>query len=370
MNIASFLQVVAVIAWLIFFGSIVLLGMRLSRGKDAKGITTIVLITLVVAILLSGVAAGLIFIPPEQRGVVISAIAPNGYRENALTPGLHWIVPALEYVVTYPISRQTYTMSIASSEGQITGDDSVAARTSDGQEIYVDASVIYAIDPTQVVQVHIEWQSRYADDLVRPLARGIIRDAVSQYGVEEVYSTQRNELTDSINSAMAIKLEENGLVLVEFILRNITFSTEYAASVEQKQIAEQQAQQAVFVVEQKKQEAEQVRQTAQGAADAAVIAAEGEAEALIINAEAQAEARVIEANAESEALGLIAVAIEDNPDLLLYQYINHLAPGIRVMLVPTDNPFLLTLPSLNDSDVVYPDAYYPLPQETTPSTTP
>ena len=48
-------------------------------------------------------------------------------------------------------------------------------------------------------------------------------------------------------------------------MRNITFSTEYAASVEQKQIAEQQAQQAKLVVEQKKQEAEQVREVAKGA---------------------------------------------------------------------------------------------------------
>ncbi len=347
MNIASFLQVVAVLAWLLFFGSVVLLGMRISRRQGTKGIVTIVLIALAAAILLSGVAAGLVFVPPDQRAVVISAVAPDGYRTEALQPGMHWIVPALEYVVYYPISRQTYTMSIADSEGQRVGDDSVAARTSDGQEIYVDASVIYAINPNSVVTVHIEWQSRYADDLVRPLARGIIRDAVSQYGVEEVYSSKRLEMTDAINSAMETKLSENGLVLVEFILRNITFSSEYAASVEQKQIAEQQAQQAVFVVQQKIQEAEQVRQTAQGAADAAVIAAEGQAQAVVIAATADAEARVINATAEAEALELIAEAIKDNPDLLLYQYIVRLSPGIQVMLVPSDNPFLLTLPSLD-----------------------
>ena len=40
-------------------------------------------------------------------------------------------------------------MSIAPSEGAIQGDDSITARTSDGQEIFVDASVIYAIDPDQ-----------------------------------------------------------------------------------------------------------------------------------------------------------------------------------------------------------------------------
>ena len=49
----------------------------------------------------------------------------------------------------------------------------------------VDASIIYGVDPGKVVQVHITWQDRYSTDLVRPVARGVIRDAVSQYGVED-----------------------------------------------------------------------------------------------------------------------------------------------------------------------------------------
>jgi regulator of protease activity HflC (stomatin/prohibitin superfamily) len=211
----------------------------------------------------------------------------------------------------------------------------VAARTSDGQEIYVDASVIYAIDPAQVVQLHIDWQARYTIELVRPLARGVIRDAVSQFGVEEVYSTKRFELVDQIKASMQEKLQPNGITLVEFVLRNIAFSPEYAASVEQKQIAEQQAQQAAFVVEQRRQEAEQARQVAEGVADAAVIRAEG-----------QARARVVEAEAERQALELIAQALEENPDLLTYQYITQLAPGIEVMLVPNNAPYLLPLPTL------------------------
>jgi regulator of protease activity HflC (stomatin/prohibitin superfamily) len=226
-------------------------------------------------------------------------------------------------------------MSIAPVEGAIQGDDSIAARTADGQEIFVDASVIFAIDPAEVVQVHIDWQDRYPVELVRPQVRGIIRDQVSRYGVEEVVSTRRLEMTDGVRAALAERLTENGLILVDFILRNITFSPEYAASVEQKQIAEQQAQQAAFVVEQRRQEAEQARQVAQGQADAAVIAAEG-----------RAEARLIEAEAEAQALELIAAALADNPDLLTYQYITKLAPGIQVMLVPNNAPYLLPLPTL------------------------
>ena len=86
----------------------------------------------------------------------------------------------------YPISQSTYTMSIAPLEGQIQGDDSVAARTSDGQEVLIDASVIFAIDPSRVIDVHIAWQNRYINDLVRPISRGVMRGEAAQYGVELV----------------------------------------------------------------------------------------------------------------------------------------------------------------------------------------
>jgi regulator of protease activity HflC (stomatin/prohibitin superfamily) len=337
MNVAVVVQGFAAIAWVIVILGVVLIVTRVSRGRNPQpGIVT-VLVGVLLALVLTTVSAGLVFIPPDQRGVVISAVAPKGYREEALQPGLRWIVPFLENVESYSISKMTYTMSITQMEGAVIGDDSITARTQDGQEILIDSSVIFSVDPNKTIKVHIEWQKRYINDLVRPLARGVIRDAVSQYGVEEVVSGQRDIMSQEIKEVMRVKLEENGLLLADFVLRNITFSSEYAASVEQKQIAEQLALQARLIVEQKRQEAEQARQTAQGVADAAVIEAQG-----------RADSRLIEAEAEAKALELIAAAIQENPAILQYQYINQLAPGIRVMLVPNNAPYLLPLPSLED----------------------
>lgn len=297
-----------------------------------KNSKSLLIIVLVVALVMTTVSSGLVFINPEERGVVISAVTPEGYRKEALQPGLRWIIPFAENVVTYPISSQTYTISIAPSEGAITGDDSIAARTLDGQEIYVDASVIFAIDPTKVVQVHIQWQDRYVE-LIRAQVRGVIRDAVSQYRVDEVVSSKRFVMVQQIEDELRAKMEENGLFLGDFVLRNIAFSDEYAASVEQKQIAEQQAQQAAFVVEQKRQEADQAREVAKGLADAAVTKAQGEA-----------DARLIQAEAEAKALTMIAEVLKNNPNLLNYQYITNLSDNINVMLVPSDSPFILPFP--------------------------
>jgi regulator of protease activity HflC (stomatin/prohibitin superfamily) len=336
MNLITVVKSLAAFSWVALFGVIVFVVVRAARDRVTKGIVPMVGIVLAFAVVLNVVSAGLVFIEPTERGVVIT-VGEGGVRQPALQPGLNWIIPFVDRVVTYPISRQTYTMSIAHQEGAVQGDDSIEARTSDGQLVRVDASVIFQIDP-------VDWQNTYRDDFIRTLSRGVIRDAVSVYGIEEVYSTKRAELSQVMFDDMYQRLEAEGFILVDFVLRNIAFSDEYAASVEQKQIAEQLAQQAAFVVDQRRQEAEQARQQAQGLADSEVIRAQGQAQSLIIQVQAEAEARLIEAEAEAQALEMLGAALAANPDVIQLQYIEKIAPNISVMLLPGDTPFLLPLP--------------------------
>jgi regulator of protease activity HflC (stomatin/prohibitin superfamily) len=268
-------------------------------------------------------------------------------------------------VRVYEISKQTYTMSRTAAEGQQEGDDSVRARTRDGQEVFIDASVIYQVDPVKVIDLHVTWQDRYESDVVRPIARGIIRDLASQYGVEEIVSSKRAEMENLITEELNTKLAENSLTLGDFVLRDIHFSDEYAAAVEQKQIAEQQAQQAAFVVESRRQEAEQARVTAQGQADSAIIAAQG-----------RAQATVLQAQAEAESLQLISEALAANPDVLTFRYIDKLAPNVEVMYLPAGQPFLVPLPTAPAPDggtgttTTAPSVITPTTPSTTTTTTP
>ncbi len=332
MNISALLQGLASFAWIGFIGVLVTLFLRVSRNQPAKGLSSLVIILLVVAVVLTATGAGLVFIEPDDMAVVVTVIGGGGIRPEPLTAGLHWIVPFAERVERYSILNQTYTLSSTADEGQTTGDDSIQVRTKDGQQVYIDASVIYAIDPLKTIDLYRTWRFDYENGLVRPQTRGIIRDIASQYGVEEIVSSKRTEMQQQITDELIRIFANNNLVLRDFVLRNIRFSDEYALAVEQKQIAEQQAQQAKFVVESKKQEAEQARQVAQGAADAAVIAAQG-----------AAEARLIQAEAEAKANQLIAESI--TPELVQYQYVLKLAPGVETIFIPSGNQFILPLPN-------------------------
>jgi regulator of protease activity HflC (stomatin/prohibitin superfamily) len=299
-----------------------------SQGRLIKFSVVLILGLLIGGLALNTLSAGLVSISPQERGIVLNLF--TGYRPPALGPGVHFITPFVESVKRYQIGQQTYTMSKTPTEGTIQGDDSVTARTADGQEVFIDASVTYQVSPDNLIDVFVRWQDRYQNDLVRPQARSIIYNAVAQYRVEEVYSTKRDALQATIAENLRGVLEPNGLKLGSFLLRNVTFNQEYANSVEQKQIAQQNAERARFLVESEKQEAERVRVQALGRADAAVTQAKGDAESQVIRAEA-----------EAESLRLISAQLKDNPNLLTFRYIDKLSPGVQTIFLPSGQPFLL-----------------------------
>jgi regulator of protease activity HflC (stomatin/prohibitin superfamily) len=211
-------------------------------------------------------------------------------------------------------------MASSYGEGNHVGNDSIRARTSDGQEVLLNCSVIFRIDSEQAVLLHIEWQDRYLEEFVRPTTRALVRRQVSQFTVEEVNSSSRRDLEADLDRRLRETFAEKGLILDEFLLRDITFSPEYSAAIENKQVALEEQIRADY-------EAERARRIARGQADAILIEAQGRA----------------------EALALIGATLAENRDLLTYRYIEKLSQNIRVMLVPTDAPLILPLDKMLDS---------------------
>ena len=338
------LNFLTIVGWILFGLLVVFLTLRaFQEGGSREAYKTLgskrIFMSFFLALTITLISAAMVFIEPQQVGVVVSILSRDGYREQPFRSGLHWIVPMAERVNIYPIYWQTYTMSNDPLEGEKIGDDSIAARTSDGQSVFLDTSVIYRIDSNEVIRVHIDWQDRYIEQFVRPILRGIVRTEVSQFTADEVNSSKRKILEANLDELVRNAFGDQGFILDRFLLRNIAFSQEYAKAIELKQVAEQEQTQREY-------EAEQMRKLAAGVGDKYAREAKGKAEAIRLEGEAQADVIILKGKADAEALRLINEVIKKNPDMITFRYVDKLGQAMRAMLVPSDNPFLLPMPDI------------------------
>jgi regulator of protease activity HflC (stomatin/prohibitin superfamily) len=336
MGITAGLSILSAVFWLGAIGGLVLAAFNASRQRPARPGITVFIIGVVGGLLLAILGAGLVLVQPNERAVVFQQLGGDAtsLRPEPLQPGLNLIIPFVETPILYDISRQEVTMAGSTEEAQnaLAG---VRARTNDGQEVLVDVTVIYTISPAAVNQVHIDWRQTYEPNYVVPQTRSLMRDTVANYSAEQIYAGGRIAVQGDTTEVLGPELADEGLVLIDMLIRDVTFAPEFAAAVERKQIAEQDAQRAVFLVQEQGQESERARVEAQGLADAEAIRAEGEARAITTRA-----------TAEAEALRLINEQISQNPALIQFRYIDELGDNVRLILLPSNSPFLFDLEQL------------------------
>ncbi|MCC6614903.1 MAG: hypothetical protein IT320_15595 [Anaerolineae bacterium] len=351
MGIAGLFSILALIAFVLFLAGIGGAVVAASQGRAARSGVVLAVVGLVAGILFSVIGQGILIVQPQEVAVVFNTL--SGGLDQPRRSGTHIVIPVIQQATIYPISQQEYTMSGTSAEGARTGDDAVRARTIDGQEIRIDLTVIFGIDPLKANTIHERWQTRYTEDFIRPTARGIVRDVVSGFRAAAIYGLERGAMEVDIQSQLNERMSAEGLILTDMLVRDITFTDEFAQSIERAQIAEQRAAEARFQVEQRVAEAEQARAVAQGERDAEIARAEGEAQAIILRAQA-----------EAEGLRLVSEQIAENPELIQYEYVRRLAENINIALVPSNSPFLFDFQNLTQSVAPTTTAPEPTPETT------
>lgn len=338
MGIGGLFGILAAAGFAGFVLVIALIVINSSQNRPIRALLPLAAIGLLAGLGFSLVSSGVIVVAPQEVAVVFQTF--NGNLDTPRTSGTHVIIPVLQEATIYPISFQQVTMAGFAEVGARPGNnDPVQVRTIDGQEVLLDVTVIFRINPAQVNTVHLNWQNRYIDDLVVPVLRGFVRDTVSGYRAEAVYGESREAVQRAIETAVSERLAQEGFEVSDLIIRNVTFSSEeFAQSIERVQIAERQAQEAAFRVQQEQQEAARVRVRAEGARDAAIAQAEGEAEAIRLLAQARAD-----------ALALVSEQLATNPLLIQYEYIQNLSDNVNLVLLPSNSPFLFDYDSLSQS---------------------
>jgi len=329
-GISAIVGGLALLGFLAFLAGVGLVVVAASQGRPTRSGIAVAATGLVVGVLLSVVSQGIIVVPPQEVAVVFQSLSGD-LDEEPRGPGTHIIIPVLQEATTYTVAQQEYTMSSTSGEGAQSGrNDAINARTNDGQELRLDATVIFNVRATDADLIHRNWQDRYINQFVRPTVRSIVRTIVAEYDAESIYGERRDELEIQIEESVRESFENEGLNLSNFLIRELNFSEDFAQSIERKEIEAQELQRA-------QTEAERVEAQARGQANARIEEARGEAESVRIQAQAQAD-----------ALALISSQLAANPLLIQYEYIQNLSDNVSLALVPSNSPFLFDFNSIEN----------------------
>jgi regulator of protease activity HflC (stomatin/prohibitin superfamily) len=154
-----------------------------------------------------------------------------------------------------------------------TKEEDFSVTTKEGLSVSLDLSVWYSLkDP---VSVYKNIGPEFTEKIVHPAIRGVVRDAISRYGCEQLYDISSRQLAakearDLLDAAVVSK----GLDVDQILLRDITFPEQVKKAIDSKMAMKQAAEQMEFVLLKEKQEAERKRVEAGGIADAQNIIAE------------------------------------------------------------------------------------------------
>lgn len=207
-------------------------------------------------------------------------IVPAGYTgvfelfgrvsDNELHSGINLINP-LGRVIKMSIRTEDYTMSIVGEEGQYKGDDSISALTNEGLEVKLDITVLFHLLEEKASDLYKNIGLDFAQVVIRPSIRSIIREEVAKFSAKEIYSDKREELSANIYTRLEDDLSARGIILEDVLLRNVALPAKLAQSIQEKLTAEQEAQRYDFILQKEEKEAERKRVEAAGQRDSQEI---------------------------------------------------------------------------------------------------
>ncbi|MEA3522927.1 MAG: prohibitin family protein [Campylobacterota bacterium] len=263
---------------------------NMSGGKQA------LIVFIVTVIFFLVVAKPFEIIEEGQRGI----LATNGkYEQQALLPGLHFIIPVIQkvYLVDTKVRIINYADKIERSgmgEG-IGAKPAITVLDKRGLPVSIELTVQYRMNAAFAAQTISNWGFSWEEKIINPVVRDVVRNVVGQYDAESL-PVKRNTIADQIESLIRTNVNEqkNSPAVLESVqLREIVLPQKVKEQIERVQVAKQEVERVQQEVQRAKQDALKRAAEAEGLAQAVKIKAEGTATAITIEADAQAKANML-----------------------------------------------------------------------------
>jgi len=238
-----------------------------------------------------------------HRAVIFDRFA--GIKQTVVGEGTHFMIPWVQRPILYDIRARPKNVPT------ITG-------SKDLQNVNITLRILFRPRPDALPGIYTTLGQDYDDRVLPSITNEVLKAVVAEFDAGELI-TQRETVSARVQEDLIARAEQFGLILDDISITHLTFGREFTAAVELKQVAQQEAEKARFLVE----KAEQVK-------TASVISAEGDTEAANLLAQAFAKA----------GEGLVELRrIETAEDVA-----EHLAMSRNVVYLPQGQQTLLSLP--------------------------
>lgn len=230
---------------------------QLAQGAGAVG-TGLAAIAIIIA-LLFGFNRINEYEVSVRRNPVTGAVSSTPYRQ-----GLYHSI--LRSWTNYPTREIQYP-----AQG---GAETLTALTADQLQIRIDAAYRYRFVPDSVVSLYLTvGEPRAVQLFVYNTYRSAVRDAVAEMDASNILSQDRAQIGTRIEELMAEKLEQRGIVITEFFVRELQPPETLRQAIEAKLAREQQVSAEAFQTQVVEEQANQKRAEAAGIRDAQEIIA-------------------------------------------------------------------------------------------------
>jgi len=190
-----------------------------------------------------------------HRAVVFNRL--TGMKPTVYGEGLNFVVPWFERPYVYDIRTRPCNLQT------LTG-------SKDLQMVTIGVRVLHRPSPNQLVWIYQHLGMNYDERILPSLMNECAKAVVAKYNANELL-TKRDVVSADIRRELVKRASSFNVQLEDVAITHLSFSPEYARAVEAKQVAQQDAERAKYIVIGAQQEKQTIITRAKGEAQSATL---------------------------------------------------------------------------------------------------